>query len=210
MVGEERGVGVTCVEAHVCIVGDGLCPGWCACTNMQHDESRCNAGTRVNAQTLLSSVESDHRKGKICNMVKTQEGRALLQGLVDTLTRKMASVITAANRIHKKSGPRVLGPETLIRDDGSSSEAWPGNSHGSSGADASPASTPAAVSSSIGAPDESKSVLDEHVLSGNPSSHLADKKEKDECETHEQVWNGFFSDVKPMPAGFDISAIFDT
>jgi hypothetical protein len=181
---------------------------------MHHDYSRCNAGTRVNAQTLLSSVESDHRKGKICNMVKTQEGRALLQRLADTLTRKMAPVIKAANRILKKSGPRVLSQETLIQGDGSSGEASPGDSHGSSGADAFPASTSAATSDStspsIRSPQVSESVLDERLLTGNPSSHLADTNEEGNGETHEQVWKGFLLDFKPMPAGFDISEIFDT
>lgn len=146
-------------------------------------------------------------------MVKTHEGRALLQGLVDTLMRKMAPVITAANRILKNSGPRVLSQEKLIHGDSSSGEASTGDFDGISGANVLPASTFAstAASSSIDSPQASELVL-ENILSGNPFSHLADEEGKGDGGTHEQLWSGFLPErtqLKPLPEDFDISAIFE-
>jgi hypothetical protein len=72
----------------------------------------------VDAQTLLESVENDFRKGKVANMMKTQEGRALLQRPFDKLRAQMAPVITRADAILKESGPWVLNDTTPLKNAG--------------------------------------------------------------------------------------------
>ena len=51
-------------------------------------------------------------------MLKTQEGRALLQRPIDKLKAHMAPAITRADAILKESGPWVLNDTTLLKKSG--------------------------------------------------------------------------------------------
>jgi len=69
--------------------------------------SKCCAGTLTDAETLLTSAENDFRKGKVANMMKTVDGRALLEQLLAKLAVEMAPAISRAGAILAQMGSRV-------------------------------------------------------------------------------------------------------
>lgn len=75
---------------------------------------RCFAGTRVDAQTLLTSVENDFCKGKVANMMQTPEGRALLEQLFGKLATDLGPAIMDAEAILGQRGCRVQDETTVV------------------------------------------------------------------------------------------------
>ena len=84
-------------------------------TYMGSDQSYAGAGTKVDAQTLLASVEEDFEKGKIGRMMNDSEGRALLQGLMDRFAASVAPAMQAADKILTQSEGAGAGAGLGVR-----------------------------------------------------------------------------------------------